>query len=228
MTKYELLQRLRDATPQLSVGVLTADLMNLGSQIKLLQDAGVELLHVDVMDGRIWPKITVGSPFVQSLKTPLLKDVHLLIEESEKQLADFVKAGADILTFSVESCQDVASALANFRQTPRAEEVLVGLSLNPLTPPNTINPFACELDLVVLLAVGPDTGSSNFIADLPERIAQVRQINPDLLIFVDGAIKRDNIAQVAAMAPDVIVTGSAVFDGKTPAQNLDSMLQAIR
>lgn len=228
MPKRQILQQLRDASVQLSVGVLTADLMNLGSEIALLEDAGVKLLHVDVMDGRIWPKITVGSPFVKGIKTPLLKDVHLLIDKPEEQLANFVEAGADIITFSVESCTDVAHALSSFKQIPHAEDSLVGLSLDPLTPIDSIAQFAHELDVVVLLAVGPDTGSSDFTADLPERIAQVRQMNADLLIFVDGAIKKDNIAQVAAMAPDVIVTGSAVFDGIDAAGNLECMLQAIR
>ena len=228
MPKCDILKQLKQASPQLSIGPITADLMNLGSEIKILEDAGVQLLHIDVMDGQIWPKITVGSPFVQGIKTPMLMDVHLLIDKPEGQVENFVKAGADIIAFSAESCSDVSQTLSSINQMPQAQDVLIGLSLNPSTPTDTIAPFIDKLDLVVLLAVGPDTGSSNFIADLPDKIAQVRKLNPNLLIFVDGAIKKDNIAQVAAMGPDVIVTGSAVFDGKDPAGNLKIMLEAIQ
>jgi ribulose-phosphate 3-epimerase len=228
MQKKEILQQFKNVSPHLSVGILTADLMNLGSEIKLLENAGVQLLHIDVMDGKIWPKITIGSPFVQGIKTSLLKDVHLLIDKPENQIENFIRAGADILTFSVEYCRDIAGTLNTMGQMERTNEILIGLSLNPSTPVDTLTPFMDALDIVVLLAVGPDTGRSNFISELPERIAQVRKMKEDILIFVDGAVKKDNIAQVAAMRPNVIATGSEIFDGKDPAGNLKFMLDAIQ
>ncbi|MBN1437243.1 MAG: ribulose-phosphate 3-epimerase [Sedimentisphaerales bacterium] len=228
MSKRDILKQLKQASPQLSVGPITADLMNLGAEIQLLEDAGVNLLHIDVMDGRIWPKITVGSPFVQGLKTSMLMDVHLLIDQPQQQIENFVSAGANIIAFSAESCSDIAQTLSDIKQMPQAQDILVGLSLDPSTSIDTIASFADDLDLVVLLAVGPKTGKENFIDTLPEKIAQVRKLNPNLLVFVDGAIKKDNIAKVAAMAPDVIVTGSAVFDGKDPSGNLNFMLKAIQ
>ena len=106
--------------------------------------------------------------------------------------------------------------------------ILKGLSLNPSTPIDKIAPFIKDIDIIVLLAVGPDTGSDNFISALPDRIKQIRTLRQDILVFVDGAINKKNIADVAKICPDVIVTGSAVFDGKDAAGNLKFMLDAIK
>jgi ribulose-phosphate 3-epimerase len=227
-----LLNDLKHKCPTLSVGLLTADLMDLTGQIRLLQTVGVTLLHLDVMDGCIWPNITVGASFVQGLKTSLFKDVHLLIDKPERQIENFIRAGADVLTFSVESCGSVAQTLHRIGQMQNANDpargIVKGLSLNPSTPVETLTPFLDELDVAVLLAVGPDSGGRHALSALPEKVSQVRKMKPELLIFVDGAIKKETIAQVAAMGADVAVTGSAVFDGKDPAGNATVMLDAIR
>ena len=227
-----LLNALRESGPCLSVGILTSDMMQLGSEVALLERAGIKLLHFDVMDGGFWPKITVGPPFVQGLKTSMFKDVHLLIDKPENHIESFVKAGADIIHFAVETCGDIGGALEIMGQMENANDpdrgILRGLSLNPATPVDTIAPFVAEIDSVLLLAVGPDTGGQNFLADLPERIAKVRTLKEDILINVDGAVKKDTIADIAAMAPDVIVTGSAVFDGRDARGNLNVMMEAIK
>lgn len=226
-----LINDLRKNAPSLSVGVLTADMMSLGVEIELLETAGITLLHLDVMDGCLWPMITVGSSFVGGLKTSMLKDVHLLINQPENQIENFVKAGADMITFSVESCGDIGNALTMMGQMKNANDpdrgILRGLSLNPQTPVEIVTPFISDVDILLLLAVGPDSAGHNFIATLPGRIAKVKKMRKDILIFVDGAIKKDNVAEVATMGPDVIVTGSAVFDGKDAAGNLKVMMEAI-
>ncbi|MDA0991081.1 MAG: ribulose-phosphate 3-epimerase [Verrucomicrobia bacterium] len=222
----------KQKSPRLSVGILTADMMNLGSEIGLLEKAGLELLHFDVMDGAVWPRITVGPGFVAGLKTKLLKDVHLLVREPEKHIEDFAKAGADIITFSVKYCADVRRTLGLIGDMKNANDpqrgILKGLSLNPQTPVDSLASEIHDADIVMLLAVGPESGKQSFIADLPGRIAEVKRIKKDVLIVVDGAIKTDNIKSVAAMGPDIIVTGSAVFDGKDPAGNLHLMMQAVQ
>ncbi|HBG28949.1 MAG: hypothetical protein A2Y10_03525 [Planctomycetes bacterium GWF2_41_51] len=225
--KKAIIDEIKASAPLLSVGILTADLMNLGLEIKILEDAGIKLLHIDVMDGKIWPKITVGSSFVQGIKTPILKDVHLLIDKPENQIENFINAGANVLTFSIEYCSDVKRTFNIIKQMPQAKEMLVGLSLNPSTSIDSITPFIDDIDAILLLAIGPDTGNNNFISALPERIAQLRKIKKDVLIFVDGAIKKDNISQVTSMNPDVIVAGSGIFDGKDPAGNLKFMIDAV-
>ena len=213
------------------MGILTADMMNLGSEIKLLEKTGVKLLHIDVMDGNIWPKITVGAGFLGGLKTTMLKDVHLLIDKPEKHIEDFAKAGADIIIFSVEYCDDVSHALSLVSQMENANDpdrgILRGISLNPDTPIDVAAGVIDNVDIVLLLAVGPKTGKQNFISELPGKIAELKKIKEDVFIFIDGAIKKDNIAKVAAMDPNVIITGSAVFDGKDAAGNAKFMMETI-
>lgn len=232
MKNQATIDKLKRLSPQLSVGTLTADMMELGSAIQLLEKAGVGLFHIDVMDGRIWPNITVGSSFLGGLKTTMLKDVHLLIDKPQKHIESFAKAGADIIVFSVEYCDDVSQTLNKINQMENVNDaergILRGVSLNPKTPIEIIAPVIDDVDVVVLLAVGPDTGKQNFISDLPGKIAKLKKLKEDIVIFVDGAIKKDNVAQVATMGPDVIVTGSAVFDGKDPAGNVKFMLDAIQ
>jgi len=232
MPAQSLAQSIRKNSPSLSVGVLTGDWMDFRSEVTILQNGGVGLLHIDVMDGHIWPKITVGTSFVQGIKTSLLKDVHLLIDKPECHVESFVKAGADIITFSAEYCNDVAKTLSKIGQMQNANDplrgIIKGLSLNPSTPIERIAPFIDAIDVVVLLAIGPDTGSDNFISALPDRIKQLKALKQDILIFVDGAINKKNVAEVAAMGPDAIVTGSAVFDGKDAVGNLKLMLDAIK
>ena len=232
MPAHAIVEQMRKNSPALSVGVLTGDWMALRSELAILESAGIGLLHIDVMDGHIWPKITVGPSFIQGLKTSLLKDVHLLIDKPECHIESFAKAGADIISFSAEYCNDIAATLSKIGRMNNANDpdrgIVKGLSLNPSTPVERIAPFIKDIDMVVLLAIGPDTGSDNFISALPDRIKQVRALRQDILIFVDGAINKKNIADIAAMRPDIIVTGSAVFDGKDAVGNLKFMLDAIK
>ena len=232
MQNKSMLEQLRKASPLVTVGVLTADMMALESELKKIEDVGVKLLHFDVMDGCFWPKITVGSPFVQGIKTAMLKDVHLLINKPENHIESFAKAGADMITFPVETCGDVASALRKIGQMENANDpsrgILKGLSLNPETPIDSIKDVIDDVDIVLLLIVSPDAGADKFISDLPSRIEKLKKIKEDIVIFVDGGIKRDNIADVARMGADIIVTGSAVYDGKDPAGNAKFMIEAIK
>lgn len=232
MPAQSLIQRIRKCRPTLSVGALTANWMDLRSELAILEQAKIDLLHIDVMDGCIWPKITVGTPYVQGIKTAMLKDVHLLVDKPQHHIENFVKAGADIITFSAEYCDNIGTALTKIGQMQNVNDpgrgLVKGLSLNPSIPVETIKSFIDNIDVVVLLAVGPDTGNENFISALPGRISQVRALKKGILIFVDGTINKKNVAEVAAMDPDVIVTGSAVFDGKDPAGNLKFMLNAIK
>jgi ribulose-phosphate 3-epimerase len=224
-----VIDELRSKPPKLSVGILAADVMEFGAGVKLLEQFGV-LLHLDVMDGRVWPNITAGAPVLAGLRTSLLKDVHLLIEEPEKHVAAFAKAGADVISFSIEHCGDVAATLDLIGQQTNANDpargIVRGVSLDPATPVDAIAAIADKIDAVTLLAVGPTTGKQSFIDALPAKIAAVRALNEQIVIFVDGAVTKDNIGQLAAMGPNGIVTGSAAFAGN-PAENIQFMLEQI-
>ena len=236
MNSQATIDRLRSSTgqtgPSLSVGTLTAEVMDQRAAVQTLEQQGIDMLHIDVMDGRIWPKITVGHFFVAGLKTSLLKDVHLLIEEPESQIPAFCKAGADMIAFSVESCRDIGAALdlmsEQEQQSEAPRRIQRGLSLYPKTSLDLIRPHLDKTDYVTLVSIGPDTGKENFLAEVPDRIKQLREWKPDLLICVDGGIKKNNIGAVATMGADVIVTGSAVFDGNDAAQNLVDMNASIQ
>ena len=230
------LERLASLAPTISVGILTADLMALGADLARLDGTGVPLLHVDVMDGCFTPMMTVGPPFVRALRTPLLKDVHLMITDPLEKLADYVSAGADVVTVHVESSTHVHRVLQQLgtmkNATDAARGIVRGVALNPGTPLEAIEPLLDDVDLVLLLAVNPGWGGQRFIPATIGRIARARRlldaVERRILLGVDGAITKENIRSVAGTGVDLVVTGSAVFDGKTPTENARHMLEALR
>jgi ribulose-phosphate 3-epimerase len=227
---------LREAAPTISVGMLTADLARLGDELALLARAGVRLVHYDVMDGRFCPMLTIGAPVVAAVKTPLLKDVHLMIEEPLDKVAEFVAAGADVVTFHVEATRHphrVLQALGGMTNAnDAARGVVRGIALNPGTPLAAVEPLLDDLELILVLAVNPGWGGQPFIAATATRLAEARRMidhaGRDVVLAVDGGVKRENLAAIAAMGPDLIVTGSAVFDGKSPEANARLMLETLR
>ena len=223
MSKQDTISKLRTGSPQLSVGTLTGSMMNQAQEIAILEKSGVNLLHLDVMDGQAWPKITVGAPFLAGLETDLIKDVHLLTVEPEKHIADFVKAGAGIITFQIEHCENVAKAL----ELINSADVLAGLAIYPTTPLTDIQPFLDQIDVVFVLSIGPDTGKDTFFDVVAERVERLRDWKPELIIAIDGAVKKDNVAKIAKINSDLIVTGSAVFDGNDAAKTILDMRSSI-
>lgn len=230
-----VLDELRTATPLISVGVISADLMSLGSEVKLLKEAGVKLLHFDVMDGCFCPMMTVGPCFIKAVKTTLFKDVHLLVDEPLSKLEGYVAAGADMITVHAESCRHVHRVLQVLGGMTNANEhergIVRGLALNPGTPLDVVRPFIDELEMVFLLAVNPGWRGQKCIASTGPRVKRliqmIRDADRDILVGIDGGITRDNIAEVARMGADIIVTGSAVFDGNKPLENAKFMISTI-
>ncbi|MBN2216817.1 MAG: ribulose-phosphate 3-epimerase [Pirellulales bacterium] len=236
MARGTLFDRLRGMCPTISVGVLTADWMRLESQLGLIADAGVEVLHFDVMDGRFCPMMTLGPPIVKAVKTDLIKDVHLMVEDPMARLAEFVAVGADILTFNLESCLHLHRALEMLGQMENANDpargVVRGVSLNPATPVEMIEPVIDEIDLVVLLAVNPGWKGQTLVDVVRLKIERLNRMaagaGRDIMTCFDGGVRKDNLARIAATGPDLIVTGSAVFDGKAPRENAREMLDILK
>lgn len=214
---------LKTGTPQLSVGTLTGSMMNQAKEISTLVNSGVNLLHLDVMDGQVWPKITVGAPFLAGLETDLIKDVHLLVDQPEKHITDFVNAGAGIITFQLEASKDVAGTLKAIGDA----DVLRGLAIYPTTDFSLMTEHIENVDVAFVLAIGPETGKETFFDTVKQRVAALRSLKPELVIAIDGAVKKNNVGEIAAMGPDLIVTGSAIFDGNDAAQNIAEMKQSI-
>jgi ribulose-phosphate 3-epimerase len=211
--------------------------MHLGDELALLEQAGVGIVHVDVMDGRFCPTLTVGPSYVKGLHTSLLKDVHLMIHEPLDRLADYVAAGADIITVQVEAAVHIHRVLQRLGAMEHVAGpglgLVRGLALNPGTPLEWLAPpLLDEVEMIVLLAVDPGWGGQTFAPTTLSRVARVKKMiaaaGKDILVCVDGGITRDNIIEVAAAGADLIVTGSAVFDGKAAAANARFMVSAAR
>ncbi len=232
-TNFELLRQL---SPTLSVGVLAADLMKLGEEVSQLEKTDVKLAHVDVMDGCFTPMMTVGPSFVKALKTPLLKDVHLMIQDPLEKVDEYVAAGADVITVHAESGTHIHRVFQKLGQMSNANDpargLVRGVALNPGTPLAVLNPLIDEVELIMLLGINPGWGGQSFIPSTFARIEEVKgmvaKAEKDILVCVDGGVTRDNITDLATAGVDIVVTGSAVFDGKNPVDNAEFMLDNLR
>lgn len=229
--------RLRALCPTVSVGTLTADMMDLGSELASIERAGVGVVHVDVMDGCFCPQMTVGASYVKGLRTSLLKDVHLMVREPLDKLAAYVAAGADIITVHVEAAVHIHRVLQTLGGMEHSlgpgRGIVRGLALNPATPLEWLaSPLLEEVEIISLLAVDPGWSGQKFAPTTLERVARVKEViaasGRDILVCVDGGITRESVAAVAAAGADLVAAGSAVFDGRAAEENARFMLEAMR
>lgn len=235
MAEGTLHSMLRELAPTVSVGMLTADLANLGRDIAVLEGTGVGVVHFDVMDGCFCPATTIGPPVVKAVRTAMVKDVHLMIEAPLHKVAGYVAAGADIVTVHVESERYVRRVLVELGSMANANDadrgIVRGVALLPGTPVAAVEPVLDLADYVLVLAVDPGWGGQKFGDPTPDRVAEVRSLvassGRDILVGVDGGVTKANIGEVAATGADLIVTGSAVFDGVDPDGNARFMLDAL-
>jgi ribulose-phosphate 3-epimerase len=231
-----LLERLLNGGPRLSVGMLTANLLELGREVELLEQSGIELVHVDVMDGVFCPQITVGPLIVGALPTPPLKDVHLMIDDPLAKVDAFLRAGADLVTFHLEGAPQphrVLQALAaNTDAEGAGREIIRGVGLNPSTPVDALEPLLDDLEYVLVVGINPGWSGQSFLPSTERRLERARRLieasGRRILLGVDGGVTRDNIAAIAALGTDIVVSGSAIFDGGDVPANLATMTGAIR
>ncbi|MDI1471676.1 MAG: ribulose-phosphate 3-epimerase [Thermodesulfovibrio sp.] len=196
--------------------ILSADFGRLAEEIKLAQEAGADLIHIDVMDGLFVPNITVGPLIVEAIKkvatVPL--DVHLMIVNPEKYINDFIKAGADILTVHVEASVHLHRTIGNIKEKGSK----AGVSLNPATTLHTIEEIVNDIDLLLIMSVNPGFGGQSFIPSCMEKIKKARNLienrNKKVLIEVDGGIKLNNSSTVVRAGADILVIGSEFFGQK--------------
>jgi ribulose-phosphate 3-epimerase len=199
--------------PRIAPSILSADFGRLADEVRAVTDAGADLIHVDVMDGHFVPPITIGPLIVEAIRraTHLPLDVHLMIEAPGRQVAEFVRAGADGLTIHVEAGGDVAATLAAIRSAGARP----GLALNPPTPLDRVRPFLDDVELLLVMSVNPGWGGQPFVEGSMERLAAARRLREQVgirfAIEVDGGIKPHNAAEAAAAGADVLVAGSAIF-----------------
>lgn len=221
----DLVGDLLDRGPLLSAGAAAADLLHLGDELDQVARGGVELIHIDVMDGVFCPTVTVGLPVVSAVSAVAVADVHLMVANPLESVEAYVRAGAAIVTFHVEATRHPHRVL----QTLAGAGVVRGVALNPGTPAEVIEPLLDDLELVLVLAVDPGGSGQRFIPATAARVARVLDLvsGRRIAVGVDGGVTRENVGEVAALGPHLIVTGSAVFAGGEGEANARSMLAGM-
>jgi ribulose-phosphate 3-epimerase len=214
---------------RISASILAADFGRLAEEVRAVEKAGTDWIHVDVMDGHFVPNLTIGPPVVEALKkvATLPLDVHLMIEHPERYIADFARAGASYLTVHQEACPHLHAVIQEIRN----HEVKPAVVINPGTPLASVEAVLPDIDMLLIMSVNPGFGGQKFIESACAKIAAARRFREehglDFLIEVDGGVKTHNVASVAAAGADVFVVGTGIFEAKDYAQRIGELRAAI-
>ena len=217
-------------TPLIAPSILSADFARLGDDVSAVLDAGADIVHFDVMDNHFVPNLTIGPLILAALRNHGIEapiDVHLMVEPVDRIIPDFAKSGASIITFHPEASRHIDRSLALIRE----QGCKAGLVFNPATPLACLEHVIDKIDMVLIMSVNPGFGGQNFIRTALDKLREARSIiessGLDIRLEVDGGVKIDNIAEIAAAGADTFVAGSAIFGSDDYATTIAAMKQEI-
>lgn len=214
----------------ISASILNANYFDIKSDIQKLKEANVKWLHLDVMDGMFVQNISFGIPFIKNLKqniSGMVFDTHLMIEKPERYIENFIDAGSDIITFHYEATEDIEKCIDMIK----SKNILVGISIRPITPIEEIYEYIKDVDLVLIMSVNPGFGGQKFIETTYEKVKKIKEyslsIGKKIYIQVDGGVNKDNINLLIESGVNTVVIGSAIFKGNI-VDNVNNIINSKR
>ncbi|NPA52117.1 MAG: ribulose-phosphate 3-epimerase [Aquificae bacterium] len=217
-------------TKLLAPSILAGDFSKLGEEIKIVEEAGADIIHLDVMDGRYVPNITIGVPVIKSLRkvTQLPFDAHLMIVEPERYVDDFIQAGVNMLSFHLDATIHAHRLVEHIK----SKGVKAGIALNPSNPVNTLEEIIYFIDYVLIMSVNPGFSGQKFIPEVLNKIPKLKKLmeetgRTDVLIEIDGGINQDNIAQISKMGIDIFVAGSSIYRASDKKQAVKTLKEKM-
>ena len=217
-------------TPLISPSILSADFARLAEAVQMVEAAGADWIHVDVMDGHFVPNLTVGPPMVEALRkvTSLPLDVHLMMTNPDDFIPEFVDAGADLLTVHVEACPHLHRTVQSIKE----RQIKAGVSLNPATSVTSVEEILGDVDLILVMSVNPGFGGQQFISSSLDKIRRIRTMmnnsRSSAHLEVDGGVNLTNVASVIQAGANVLVAGSAIFGSKNIPETIRQMRTAAQ